>query len=144
MDTATLLDPTTVRVELGERSYDIFIGDGLVPRAGELLAPFLKQKRAFILSDETVWALHGKALVAGLEQGGVQAFEKVLPAGESTKNWAQLGDVLDWLLAQGAGRDDVLIAFGGGVIGDLTGLGRIADEAWHAIRANPDHAVGAS
>ncbi len=122
MDAATLIDPTAVRVELGERSYDILIGDGLVARAGPLLAPFLKQKRVFVLSDATVWSLHGETLKGALSDSGVETIVKVLPAGESTKNWALLGEVLDGLLEGGAGRDDVLLAFGGGVIGDLTGL----------------------
>ena len=122
MDTATLVDPNTVRVELGDRSYDILIGNGLMDRAGALVSPFLKQKRVFILSDETVWALHGEALLSGLAASGLAAETRVLPAGESTKNWHLLGETLDWLLEQGAGRDDVLLAFGGGVIGDLTGL----------------------
>ncbi len=122
MDAATLIDPTAVRVELGERSYDILIGDGLVARAGSLLTPFLKQKRVFVLSDATVWGLHGETLKGALSESGVETIEKVLPAGESAKNWALLGEVLDWLLEGGAGRDDVLLAFGGGVIGDLTGL----------------------
>lgn len=122
MDAATLIDPTAVRVELGERSYDILIGDGLVAQAGALLTPFLKQKRVFVLSDATVWGLHGETLTGALSESGIETTQKVLPAGESTKNWALLGEVLDWLLEGGAGRDDVLLAFGGGVIGDLTGL----------------------
>ncbi|MFN3213161.1 MAG: 3-dehydroquinate synthase [Henriciella sp.] len=122
MDAATLTEPTKVRVELGTRSYDILIGAGLMAQAGRLIAPFTKQKRVFIISDETVWALHGATLQNGLAATGLTGLEKVLPAGESTKNWALLGETLDWLLEQGAGRDDVLIAFGGGVIGDLTGL----------------------
>lgn len=122
MDAAILTEPTSVRVELDERSYDILIGDSLIACAGELVTPFVKQKRVFVVSDETVWGLHGNALTNGLSAAGISATEKVLPAGESTKNWTQLGEVLDWLLASGAGRDDVLIAFGGGVIGDLTGL----------------------
>ena len=84
MDAATIDDPTTVRVELGPRSYDILIGDGLLPRAGELLAPFAKQKRVFVLSDETVWGLHGETLTAGLQGGDLRTVSKVLPAGEST------------------------------------------------------------
>jgi len=122
MDADTLSPPLTVRVDLGERSYDILIGDGLIARAGALVQPFSAQPRAFVISDETVWRLHGDRLRAGLASAGINTIENVLPAGESTKNWAQLGQVLDWLLASGAGRDDVLIAFGGGVIGDLTGL----------------------
>lgn len=122
MDAAILTEPISVRVALDERSYDILIGDSLIGRAGELVSPFVKQKRVFVVSDETVWGLHGGALTDGLSKAGISVTEKVLPAGESTKNWAQLGEVLDWLLVSGAGRDDVLIAFGGGVIGDLTGL----------------------
>ncbi len=122
MDAETLSPPLSVRVDLGARSYDILIGAGLLARAGALIAPFVSQPRAFIISDHTVWGLHGDALRAGLAASGIEAIENILPAGEGTKNWAQLGEVLDWLLACGAGRDDVLIAFGGGVIGDLTGL----------------------
>ncbi|MCR9223840.1 MAG: 3-dehydroquinate synthase [Hyphomonas sp.] len=122
MDAETLSPPLTVRVDLGARSYDILIGEGLIARSGALVAPYAAQARAFVISDETVWRLHGDQLCAGLSANGIQAIETVLPAGESTKNWSQLGEVLDWLLESGAGRDDVLIAFGGGVIGDLTGL----------------------
>ena len=122
MDAATLTEPTKVRVELGPRSYDILIGADLLAAAGSLIAPFTKQKRVFILSDKNVWGLHGAALQSGLETADLTGLEKVLPPGESTKNWALLGATLDWLLEHGAGRDDVLIAFGGGVIGDLTGL----------------------
>jgi 3-dehydroquinate synthase len=122
MDADTLSPPLTVRVDLGARSYDILIGDGLIARAGALVQPFTAQPRAFVISDETVWSLHGSGLCEGLAKDGIDTIEKILPAGESTKNWTQLGEVLDWLLASGAGRDDVLIAFGGGVIGDLTGL----------------------
>ncbi len=122
MDADPLSPPLTVRVDLGARSYDILIGAGLMARAWALIAPFAGLSLVFVVSDDTVWRLHGEHLKAGLAASGIEAIDMVLPAGESTKNWAQLGDVLDWLLAQGAGRDDVLIAFGGGVIGDLTGL----------------------
>ncbi|MEM9572729.1 MAG: 3-dehydroquinate synthase [Pseudomonadota bacterium] len=122
MDAATLTEPNRVRVELGARSYDILIGEKLLSQAGAHLAPYAKQDRVFVISDETVWGLHSDTLKAGLAAQGISAIEKVFPAGESTKNWTLLGEAVDWLLAQGAGRDDVLIAFGGGVIGDLTGL----------------------
>lgn len=122
MDADILSQPITVRVDLGARSYDILIGDGLMARAGALLKPHVSRPRAFVISDTTVWSLHGETLRAGLKTGGVETIEKVLPPGEGTKNWVLLGEVLDWLLAGGAGRDDVLIALGGGVIGDLTGL----------------------
>ena len=122
MDTARLTEPTRVRVDLAERSYDIVIGPRLIANAGVWLKPFAKQTRVFVISDETVWHLHGGALRAGLTDSDFSVIEKILPPGESTKNWTLLGETLDWLLAQGASRDDVLVAFGGGVIGDLTGL----------------------
>lgn len=122
MDAPTIAEPTKVRVELGSRSYDILIGAQLLARAGQWLQPLVNQPRVFVLSDTTVWGLHGAAFTAGMSASGLSVIEKTLPPGESTKNWALLGEVIDWLLAQGAGRDDVLIAFGGGVIGDLTGL----------------------
>ena len=122
MDADTLTEPTTVRVDLGDRSYNILIGAGLLRQAGALIAPFVQQKRVFVLSDETVWGLHGETLKDGLAGAEIEAVEKVLPAGERTKNWTLLGETVDWLLAHGAGRDDVLIALGGGVIGDLTGF----------------------
>ncbi len=122
MDADIISDPTTVRVELGDRSYDILIGDDLLARAGALVRPFAAQSRVFVISDETVWRLHGDRLKAGLAAAGLEVIETVLAAGEGTKNWVQLGAVLDGLLARGAGRDDILMAFGGGVIGDLTGL----------------------
>ena len=122
MDADTLAEPTKVRVELGDRSYDILIGANLLADAAKHLAPFVARDRIFVLTDETVWGLHGESLKAGLSKGDISITEKVLPAGESTKNWALLGETLDWLLENGAGRDDVLVAFGGGVIGDLTGF----------------------
>ena len=122
MDAATLTEPTRVRVDLGSRGYDILIGANLLARAGEWLQPVIKQPRVYVLSDETVWQLHGETLKAGLAKAGVSTIERILAPGEATKNWTQLGETLDWLMQQGAGRDDVLIAFGGGVIGDLTGL----------------------
>jgi 3-dehydroquinate synthase len=117
-----MTDPRKVRVELGARAYDILIGEGLLAQAGKLIVPFAKRQRVFVVSDETVWGLHGEALQAGLANEQIKAVSLAVPAGEQTKSWAQLGSVLDWLLDNGAGRDDVLIAFGGGVVGDLTGL----------------------
>lgn len=111
-----------VRVDLGARSYDIEIGPGLLTEAGGLLAPFLSRNRVFVMTDETVARLHLAALEAGLAKEGIGADVHVLPPGEASKSFAVLERVLDWLLSAGAGRDDVLVAFGGGVVGDLAGL----------------------
>lgn len=116
------LNMRQVRVDLGERSYDIVIGEGLIARAADLIAPVLKHKRVYIITDENVAKLHLDTLKSSFVQKDVNTFAYVLPPGESTKCFAQLEDTIDSLMRDGADRNDVVIAFGGGVIGDLTGL----------------------
>jgi len=111
-----------VPVALGDRSYEVLVGPGLVERAGALMAPFLKRKRTAIVSDETVWGLHGARLEAVLAAEGVTALPVIVPPGEQTKSWAGLSDVVERLLALELDRGDVVTAFGGGVVGDLAGF----------------------
>lgn len=113
---------TVVRVELGDRGYDIVIGEGLIARAGELLTPFLRRKRAFAIVDENVARLHLDALEASLNAAGVGLSSTTVPTGEATKSMGVLEAVLDDMIGAGAERDDLILAFGGGVVGDLTGL----------------------
>jgi len=110
----------TVRVELGSRSYDVRLGAGLISQAGAEIAPLLRRKRVAVITDETVGALHLEALRAGL--GDIEMVSLALPAGEGTKCWASLERACEWLLEQKVERKDVVIAFGGGVIGDLVGF----------------------
>ena len=112
----------TLRVELGARSYNIVVGSGLLPRAGELIAPVIRQKRAIIVSDETVAQLHLGALRAGLDKAGIAHQAIILPPGESSKDFAHFGKLAEDILALGIERITPLIALGGGVIGDLTGF----------------------
>jgi 3-dehydroquinate synthase len=112
----------TVRVELGTRAYDITIGPGLLAEAGPRLKPFFKRPRTVIVTDANVAALHLKALQASLDAAGITSQAIILPPGEATKSYAQLADLCDGLLAAGMERADRIIAFGGGVIGDLTGF----------------------
>lgn len=114
----------TVRVELGERGYDILIGEGLIGRAGELVRPLLKagRDRVFVVADENVARLHGQRLVDGLVAAGIEGKLVTVPPGEESKSFAYLDVVLGELIAAGAERDDLILAFGGGVVGDLTGL----------------------
>jgi 3-dehydroquinate synthase len=109
-----------VRVELGSRSYEVLIGSGLVARAGALIGPLLNRRRVAVLTEERVAALHGKALSAGL--GDIRHALLELPPGEATKAWPQLSRSVDWLLGEKVERRDVVLAFGGGVIGDLAGF----------------------
>jgi 3-dehydroquinate synthase len=122
MEAHSMSQPITVTVDLGSRAYPILVGHNLLPTLGQRLMAYIKQPRAFILTDETVAKLHLRALEESLNTAQITPHVMTVSAGESTKNWTQLGAVLDWLLGAGAGRDDILIAFGGGVIGDLTGL----------------------
>jgi len=114
----------TVRVELAERAYDILIGEGLIARAGELIRPLMKdgRNRVFVVADETVAKLHLDKLAAGLKTAGISFQTTQIPSGESSKSFGQLDRVLGDLIEYGAERDDLIIAFGGGVVGDLTGL----------------------
>jgi 3-dehydroquinate synthase len=111
-----------VRVELAGRSYDIAIGQGLLAKAGELLAPHVKRKFAAIVTDENVGKLHLEKLQVALSESGIESKPIILPAGEKTKSYEQLAKLCDGLLVVGVERRDIVIALGGGVIGDLTGF----------------------
>lgn len=114
-----------VRVDLPGREYDIHIGPGLLAEAGALIAPLLAQVSkpcVRVITDENVGALHLESLRAGLSAAGISMQSLSLPAGEATKSWAQLTHCVEWLLDQKVERRDVVIAFGGGVIGDLVGF----------------------
>lgn len=111
-----------VNVALGDRSYDIHIASGLLSNAGELIKPVLKQSRVYIVTDENVASVHLDTLKAGLTAQGIDTFVEVLPPGEATKCFTSLETTIDSLMEQGADRNDIVIALGGGVIGDLTGL----------------------
>jgi 3-dehydroquinate synthase len=111
-----------VPVALGTRAYDIHVGPGLMARAGALIAPFAPRGRVAVITDTTVAGLHRATLEAGLAAGGLSADWLALPPGEGTKCLAQLEHCLGWLLDLKLGRDDLVVAFGGGVIGDLAGF----------------------
>ncbi|MFK7751226.1 MAG: 3-dehydroquinate synthase [Sedimentitalea sp.] len=110
----------TVHVDLGARSYDVIIGTGLLGQAGARISPLLRRPKVRVITDETVAALHLDTLRAGL--GDIDVDALALPAGEATKSWPHLSRTVDWLLAQKVERNDIVVAFGGGVIGDLAGF----------------------
>jgi 3-dehydroquinate synthase len=111
-----------VAVDLGSRSYEVRIGPGLIARAGVELAPFLRRKRVAVVTDETVADVHLSVLTAALEAEGIAVSALALPPGEATKNWDNLARCTEWLLERQVERKDVVVAFGGGVIGDLVGF----------------------
>jgi len=112
----------TVHVPLGDRAYDVRIGSGLLGRAGAEIAPLLARRRVTIITDATVAGLHLAQLEQGLLAEGIASAALVLPPGEGTKSWAHLAQVVEWLLVQKVERRDVVLALGGGVIGDLVGF----------------------
>jgi 3-dehydroquinate synthase len=112
----------TVRVELGDRAYDILIGPGLLARAGREISARLKGRRVAVITDEHVGSRYLAPLTASLEAEGISVFPLTLPAGEKTKSFDPLIKACDHVLEAKIERNDAVIALGGGVIGDLTGF----------------------
>lgn len=112
----------TVAVALGARSYKVRVGAGLLATAGAEIAPLLTRKRVAVLTEDRIAALHLPTLRAGLDAAGVTMSALALPPGEGTKSWAQLERAVEWLLTERVERGDMVVAFGGGVIGDLAGF----------------------
>jgi 3-dehydroquinate synthase len=112
----------TVRVDLAERSYDIIIGSGLLAEAGALIRPALSRPRTVIVTDGNVADTHLAAFEKSCAAAGIGTNAIVLKPGEGTKSFAELEGLLGKLVDQQVGRDDVIVALGGGVIGDLAGF----------------------
>ena len=112
----------TVRVDLAERSYDIVIGRNLLADAGDLVRPLLSRPRVAVLVDANVEGLHLHALLAGLERKGIACDWRAVQSGEFAKSWGILQETVEWLIEIGMERQDPVIAFGGGVVGDLAGF----------------------
>jgi 3-dehydroquinate synthase len=110
----------TLKVGLGERSYSIHIGAGLLGKM-ELLLPYLSHKRVAIVSNTTVAPLYLEPLCKKLESNGIKVVSIILPDGEKYKNTETLTLIYDALLTHRCERNTPLIALGGGVIGDMTG-----------------------
>lgn len=115
-------DARRLVVSLGARSYPIDIGAGLLQTGAPLLEETLRGRRAAIVADERVAALHGPALLASLAEAGSEAAMITVPPGEGSKSLAELERVVGALLDHRIARDDFVIAFGGGVTGDLAGF----------------------
>lgn len=112
----------TVDVALGARAYKVEIGPGLLGEAGDWIKPLLSRPHVAVVSDETVAGLHLETLKSALAQAGVSCSSLTLPPGEATKSWSALEQVVEWLLSEKVERRDIVVALGGGVIGDLVGF----------------------
>lgn len=127
----TMATATLIRVELdkedaasaaGARAYDVVVGAGILARAASYIEPLLKRKRVLIVTDAHVAAFHLSPLENNLVAAGIEVKTLILPPGENQKSFEGLAGLCDWMIAQEAERQDLVIAFGGGVIGDLVGL----------------------
>ena len=112
----------TVCVELGARGYEIRVGSGLVRQLGKEIAPLLARPRVAAIVDENAATHHLPALKEGLAAAGIDWSIHSVPSGEAAKSWRQLELTVEWLLEQQIERRDTVLAFGGGVVGDLTGF----------------------
>lgn len=112
----------TVPIALPGRAYEILIGGGLLDNAGRLIAERLGKGRCGIVSDENVAGFHLKTLETALRAEGRHKGSIVLPPGEATKRFDKLESLCEGLLEMGLERGDMVVAFGGGVIGDLAGF----------------------
>ena len=116
-----------LQVSLGERSYTITVGAGLLDRADDLLSPLVLLRRTIVVTDENLAATaHPRRLEAALERAQIASRTVVLPPGESTKSWHFLERLVEEFLTFGVERRSVVIALGGGVIGDLVGFAAAA------------------
>ncbi len=114
--------PRRLSVALSVAHYDVVVGEGLLARAGGLMARVLPQKRAVVVTDSTVAALHLPTLMAGLAEAGIDARSIVVPAGERAKSLQGFSDLVDEMLEGGVERGTAIVALGGGVVGDLAGF----------------------
>lgn len=111
----------TLTVALGDRSYPIHIGCGMLERA-DLLVPHLKQKKVLVVSNTTVAPLYLEVLRSTLQNAGISVMSVILPDGEKFKEWNTLNLIFDALLSAHCERSTTLVALGGGVIGDMGGF----------------------
>ena len=114
--------PRRLPVQSGSARFEVVVGEGLLARAGALLAPVLPQKRVVVITDTTVEALHAPALLAGLAATGFATTVLSVPPGEASKSLAVFSDLAERLLATGPERQTAVLALGGGVVGDLAGF----------------------
>jgi 3-dehydroquinate synthase len=114
-------EPTTVNVALGNRAYDIVIGRGVAASLGLRIAALKPGARLAIVTDENVARAHLDSLEAQLSAAGMTVARIVVPPGEGSKSFASFERVCDALIAARIERNDLIVAFGGGVVGDLAG-----------------------
>jgi 3-dehydroquinate synthase len=115
-------DPTVVKVALGPRSYDIVIGRGVVGSLGTRVKRLRPGAKLAVVTDQTVARHHLTAVEAALEEAGIMSGGVIVPAGEGSKSFATYEQLCESLIVGRVERTDLVVALGGGVIGDLAGF----------------------
>lgn len=110
-----------LRVALGEKSYDLTIEKDSLSRAGSYVKPLLRGEKAVVITDENVDRHYGDTVVDSLAKEGIVVSKLVIPPGEASKNIDRAMDIYRFLLEEGVSRKDMIVALGGGVVGDLSG-----------------------
>lgn len=114
--------PTILTVNLGARSYPIYIGAGILKNAGEIIAKQSARKRVFVITDQNVEPHYREALEKSMTEQGIVMHTEVIAPGEASKTMLMVDQIMEWIFEYAPERGDVLIALGGGVIGDITGF----------------------
>ena len=114
-------EPHTVRVETPSRSYDVFVGLGILHEVGHLVREAAGGSAAVVVSDSNVGPLYADDVLESLGQAGYDASLVTFPAGERHKRLSTFEGILEGIAARGLSRDDVVVALGGGVTGDMAG-----------------------
>lgn len=113
---------TTIHVPLGDRTYPIHIGNGLLSRFDELLKPVVRGRKALIVTDSTVGPLYANACQDAIARLGLDVAVATVPAGEASKNSTELAGLWEKAVVAGLDRKSCIVALGGGVVGDLAGF----------------------
>lgn len=113
---------TRVPVQIPGEPYVVHVGSGILRDVGTLIAEVSSARRVALITDETVGELFGIDVAARLVTAGFEVFPLTVPPGESSKSWATAGELVEAFAQEGIGRDDLVVALGGGVIGDLAGF----------------------
>ncbi|MFC1668613.1 3-dehydroquinate synthase [Chlamydiota bacterium] len=111
-----------ITVQLGRTSYPIIIGKGVLKQVPSLMSSYRQSDKGVIVTDERIWKLYGQQFCECLKENGLEIFPFVMPRGEKRKNLVWVRKIYDFLIEKGCDRSSFVIAFGGGVIGDLAGF----------------------
>ena len=115
--------PQPYVVELGERSYPVHVSPGLIGNVGTLIKEHISSfEKCAIVTTDLIWEVHGRSLLESLEKKGINVMKALVPDGEEAKSWSVAEKLIGDLLEYGIDKQSIVIAFGGGAVGDLTGF----------------------